>query len=71
MYIQISDPYMLLLAGLHTYLTGGMATFLTVTHRYVVINTDPEHRSLRFTIFQIYLLAGKWIHYPLTKLSDD
>ncbi|XP_027201440.1 uncharacterized protein LOC113795458 isoform X1 [Dermatophagoides pteronyssinus] len=52
------DPYMLLLAGLHTYLTGGMATFLTVTHRYVVINTDPEHRSLRFTIFQIYLLAA-------------
>ncbi|KAH7636325.1 uncharacterized protein LOC124498497 [Dermatophagoides farinae] len=52
------DPYYLLLAGISTCLTGSMATFLTVTHRYIIINTDPEYRTIRFTIFQISLLMA-------------
>ncbi|KAH7636323.1 hypothetical protein HUG17_10293 [Dermatophagoides farinae] len=52
------DPYILLFTGITGYLTGGMATFLTVTHRYMIINTDQEYRTLRFTIFQIYLIVA-------------
>ncbi|XP_075585866.1 uncharacterized protein LOC124498504 [Dermatophagoides farinae] len=41
------DPYYLLLAGIHTYLTGGMATFLTVTHLIGIDRkvTDPINSS--------------------------
>ena len=56
---EIQDPYYLLLTGITAYLTGGMATFLTVTHRFMIINTDPDYRSLRFTVFQIYLVVGR------------
>lgn len=60
----------MLIDGLFSTLTGGMATFLSTMNYFIIMNTSLEYRNFRFTIFQVYLFIGNQSINQSNQFSD-
>ncbi len=50
--------YLLLLASATYWITGGQASYMTVTYRYIVMNSGEQLRPLKFMLFQFAIVTG-------------
>lgn len=56
----IWSPYYLLLGSATYWITGGQASYMTVTYRYIVVNSSEKFRPLKFMLLQVSVVTGKW-----------
>lgn len=55
----IWSPYYLLLGSATYWITGGQASYMTVTYRYIVVNSTEKFRPLKFMLFQFAIVTGE------------